>query len=89
MEIINTVFSVKTGERKRCEWWRKKDKTQKQRDWREHTHRDWKKEIINKLFLSAGGTKTGFFRLLLTRTMQGQVGTQCVCVCMRVHEEGL
>lgn len=39
-----------------------------------HTHRE-KKEIINTLFLSAQGTKTGFFRVLLTRTTQGEVGT--------------
>lgn len=38
------------------------------------------REIINTLFLSAEGTKMGFFRVLLTRTMQGEVGTQCVCV---------
>ena len=42
------------------------------------------REIINTLFLSAEGTKTGFFRVLLTRTKQGEVGTVFVCVCMCV-----
>lgn len=38
-----------------------------------------KREIIKTLFLSTEGTKTGFFRLLLTHNVLSQVGAQCVC----------
>lgn len=47
------------------------------------TQRKRKKRSQRHSFLSAVGTKIGFFRLLLTRTIQGQV-EQFLCMTVRL-----